>query len=292
MDYAVISRSGTGLGDSGPSYRNVRPRLMARTKEYGGIPFKPRSGGKGKAKTVRAVVKREIGLLAESKVVNYTAQPYLQGIATGSFSTIGEGIIPLSPFAGFVDIPQGTGQGARVGNYVRTKKCILSMVMSIQPYNAIYNIVPKPMMIKCWFVKFKGQSNSTASLTGFFQNGSTSSNLTGFLSDFTQEVNKEAVTLLGSKIFKIGNANISGTGNLPVNQFFANNDYPLNVLVNLDVTKYLSAKYHWQDSTTTTPTNDPTYMVIEAVNADNTQVVASSRPGLLGYTVTYHYTDF
>lgn len=285
--YAVVTQS---QGGSGSSSRNVRARIAGPYR--GGMLFKPRSKGTSKGKAVRATVKSELARLAEHKVQNYRGNPYLMGSANGGFATIGNAIIPLSPFAGFVDIPQGTGQGNRVGNYIRPRKVILSLQMYQLPYDGTYNANPRPLMIKAWFVKFKGQSNTTASLTGFFQSGNITTNFTGLLQDFNKDVNKQAVTLLGTKMFKLGTANYGGTGANSALQTLANNDYSLNVVTKIDVTKYLAAQYHWNDTGTTTPTNDPTYVIFEAVNAENTQVPNLARPGILEYEITFNYTDF
>jgi hypothetical protein len=244
------------------------------------------------APVLRQAVRKEIGSLAEKRIQNYETTLSLQDVSTPIWSTVGGGILPLSPFDSYLSISQSSAQGGRNGNSIRPTRAMFKFVAYPTAQNAPFNATPRPQDVMMWFVKFKGTANNAPSLTRFFQNGNFSNTFAGNITDFNRTVNIDAVTLLGTHSFKLGYASYSGTGSTPAQQSFANNDYKMNVSEEIDITKYLAKEYKFEDNVSNTATTDATFVVIACCNADGTQHNGSEVPAKMYYNLEMKYTDF
>lgn len=244
-----------------------------------------------KAKGLRKAIKKEVDRLAEHRTATYQTQAECENASWVTFANIAGGWWPLSPYNGYLTISQGSGQGARTGNKIRIAKAKLQIVLFPGSYDAVQNPSPRPQYIKFWFVRPKGQSNSTTlTINQFFQNGSSASAFNGNLIDLNSTVNAQEFTLLGQRTFKLGNSVISQPG-VTNQQLFSNNDFPLSVIKTMDITKYLYKQYNFNDSTNT-PSNDMTVMFVEGINADGTVVANGVWSSFINFRITIDYVDF
>jgi len=245
-------------------------------------------------KTVKAICKKVVNNNIEVKMVKKKIEG---GLLTninygGSWSAVGIGIIPISPYNGMLEIAQGVQHHQRVGNEIRIKKAYIKFLFFPRAYDAETNANPKPIDIQLIFAKSKTQANATISLTGFFQDNNTDENFDGNLTDLCKTVNEDKFTVLGTKIYKLGTAGYAGTGSIGSvdQQYYENNDYKYNVIRKLDVTKYLNKVYRFND-TELTPWQNPTFIVVNAVDANGGNSPGNDYRAIAHWHLYIEYTD-
>lgn len=196
-----------------------------------------------------------------------------------------------------INISQGTGQSNRIANVIKTRSLYMKFVLYPSLWNITSNAVPKPQMVLMFFGKVKGQRDRQPTGTDFaklWQNGSTSIGPYSDLRDLTQYANKDYFTIYKILRFKVGNENITGTGNSANAQYYTNNDFKYNVSRTINLTKYCPKTLKFNDNTLS-PTNDNLYMWAYVINADGTITVPSAgstyEPTTLSYTFSYTYED-
>lgn len=251
---------------------------------------------KAKAKGLRSAIKKEVDRLAEHRTQYYAVSAPVMNPSSVTFNNAGGGWYPISPFSGFLSIGQGSTQGTRTGNKIRTMKATLKIVLRPAEFSAELNPNPKPQDIKIWFFRCKNQQNQTtlSNMTHFLQAGAGSLGLSGILTDINATVNSDLFTLLGTKVFKVGSAMYQGNpgpGGNPSWQYFGNNDYKWNVIRTFDVTKYLLKEYSFND-TDSTATQPMTVMLVESVNANGTVTPAEDYSTEMNFQLKYDYADF
>jgi len=257
------------------------------TNPYGFKVKKPKKAmpkrrvAKPSTKTIKSIVKKEIARNVENKQTScYLNAVGMTNIGNNTvWSNAGSGLIPISPYTSFVNVTQGTAQGQRIGNEIKTVKSVIKMVMIPRAYDGAVNPQPVPLDVQIIFFKVKGQDAGYPDLTGFWQNGNSQTNLTGTLNDLIQVVNTDKFIYLGQKIVKLGTASYTGNGTSIPDQYFANNDYKFNQILKFDVTKYLNKNYRFNDNDAV-PYGNTTWMMINCVRANGTSTQSN---GLLGY---------
>lgn len=203
------------------------------------------------------------------------------------------GVYLLNPTQNRIAISQGTGQGQRVGNNIRTKSSYISGILYANQQNASYNVTPKPYEVMFIIYKIIGQGNiADVTLTGLFQNANTQSTPTGTLQDLTMPFNKDRYRIFYKKVFKIGPAENTGTGASAGLAYFSNNDYKRNQRFYIPLTKYMDKRMKYND-TATNVQNDNLYLAILPLACDGSQQVAGNflAPVNCLMTQTYNYTD-
>lgn len=244
-----------------------------------------------KAKGLRKAIKREVDRLAEKRTATFQTNTEIENASWTTFPSMSGGFWPLSPYNGYLTIAQGSTQGARTGNKIRIAKAKLNIILYPQPQDAVSNPSPRPQYIKFWFVRPKAQANSTTlTINNFFQNGASALAFNGGLVDLNNQVNAQQYTLLGSKVYKLGNSVISTPG-VTTQQLFSNNDFPVSVIRQLDITKYLYKEYQFNDGDNTA-INDMTVMFVEGINADGTSIANGVWSSNMNFRVTVDYVDF
>lgn len=192
---------------------------------------------------------------------------------------------------------RGTGDGQRIGNTVRPVKVWLNIVMFPEGYDAIYNPNPRPLTIRFWFFRTKRNQNTIptpAQLCGagnFFTDGTGQTGFVGNLSDCMQRLNPDLYTYVGHKDVKLGFSSYNGTGSntQPLDHYYQNNDYKLNHIMKLDVTKYVAKRWQWDDSNNTVHPN--TYCIMQLNAADGTTLGLNDVTMRAVYTLGFRYKD-
>lgn len=240
------------------------------------------------AKTVKSIVKREVHKNIEDKKALYV-----------------QNILPITSYANLatmqvqtcipsVNITQSVGQSGRLGCTVRTRSLYFNMYLYPNPYNATSNVNSKPQIVQLFFGKIKGQRDRIPTNLDFsrlWQNGNSSTNPYSDLRDLTQQINNDYWTVYKIFTFKLGLSSYSGTGSNPAYQNFTNNDYKLNHVRKINLTKYCPKVLKFNDATLQ-PTNDNLYFWIQCINADGTQPVdVNYLPATFGYSSHYVYED-
>lgn len=235
-----------------------RQRSMARSVPTTTPAFK---------KAVRSQVLR----LSETKVASYFSPARsIRNITVDSAAFQGT-VEACFPQAGTLPIPQGDGQGERIGNRILLRSLVLDLFLYPVAYNATTNDSPQPAYVKLWIGYQRNQPTSPPLITSsrMVQNGNGSGALTGLLRDMYVDLNDEFVKVVYQRVFKIGNASYEGSGEEVSNQSWSNNDFQLGGHLRLDLAKYLPKNIIYDD-VLGTPTSRGLYFWLEFVDVDNT----------------------
>lgn len=212
-------------------------------------------------KSVKAIARSVVERTRETKSLQANLNNYfIYSYATGNAGLIDTAIMfSLTPTTavtfpqGQLPLTQGTGQGNRVGNAVDFTKGTLRMMFSANPFDAVSNPQPQPIIVKIFvgYDKTKAHGQPDAGLPDFFQNGSSSQQPTGTLNDMFSLVNKDRYVICYSRTVKVGNAEFFGTTANPAgtqaNSYYTNNDYKLNPVVNINFTKRMIHRAKFDD---------------------------------------------
>jgi len=251
-----------------------------------------RGGRKSSAvsSAVKGYVKRALHVAAENKIVEYQT-----GFDVGSIldsSTLQ--CRPLTPYPGYMLLQQGVTQGGRVGNTVRPVKVMFNYIARPNAYNAAYNPTPTPtilQMILGWTKDQPGTLPIASYINTLFQFGSISTAPTGTQFDLLNPINTDIWHIAKKWEHKIGYAYSAGTGAVPAVQNYANNDYKLNVLRKMNITKYISSSFKFNDNGTL-PYNKGLFLMAQAINPTTGVAFPNTiTPIHLDYFVTFEYED-
>jgi len=212
------------------------------------------------AKKVMKVVKKA----AEHKQIAYNAQINIATPAGGVMYQL-----DLSPNNSNLTIPQGTGQGNRVGNKIRIVKAVLKYILQPYAYDAVLNALPEPQDVRMIISSTKGQSQNAPPLATFFQNGNTSQAASGYSVDMLLPVNRDTQTVYKDWRHKVGaaiNPTVAGTN---ATYYSANNDYKLNVMKTVDLIKFYPKVIDYND-TTVLPTDRGLFLNVLTDDWDGT----------------------
>lgn len=261
--------------------RNYRKRRFAKRRV-----FKRRAPVKRRG--LKVMVKRMIAKTEEVKCANVYSLSAQGLVQTPSASFITQNVYKVTPNAATLGIPQGTGQGQRVGNRITTKSCIWDAMIYPAPYDVTVNPVPTPQEVEIFAFRSIASPNSFVDpRPNFYQSGSTTRSMQGNLSDMMAPINRDQFRVFLRKRIKIGLAQSLIT--LPQQQF-ANNDFKMNQRVRLNLTKYVPKTVKFADAANDASTPQLWVMVVP-VNADGTAASATTVPLAIDYNVVYKFTD-
>lgn len=244
---------------------------------------------------VKQYVKKALLKQEERKVANYQGNLFVQPYNTivGGTGWYNESVFPVAPYGGLMNISQGSGQGDRIGNKIKTRKCIMDYIISPSSYNATTNTNPEPIDIRLLFVKARDDSDalpSATDLTHLFQNGDSSVAPSGILTDMISQVNNDLFILKAQRKHKLGYSVSNGTGYTVTTSGYSNNDYSLNIISSIDVTKMLPATLHYNDAANYP--NDPLlYCVMLAARSGGGAAATSQQYASFWYSLRYEYVD-
>jgi hypothetical protein len=210
----------------------------------------------------------------KSAVFADSARPITAYTGT-SFVTSG---VAVSPYSGFLGILQGTGQGARVGNRIQTKRIRFCGAIRPRGYNVTSNPIPVPQYVRLLIVNDADNANTLAAISNdFFQNGSSNIAPDGTMNDIYSDVNTDRWTVYHDQVFKVGYATSGGTGIQVASQSYTNNDFLLSADFDVDVTKFASKIYDFDDNTSL-PKNKTLCAYFFCASYDGNAGVAATNP--------------
>ena len=258
--------------------RNYRKKTNAKKRTY-----KKRSGV---SPATKRYVKRTIHSQIENKQqVIFSSQQVITSYERNN-SLLVASMIPYS------NISQGVGQ-QRIGNVIRTMRCSLSYAIFPVAYSVSQNYTPQPQEVILMFGKVKNSKAIPPAATDFaklYNEGSTNRSPFSNLLDLCAPLNKDWFTIYKVMKHKIGTSSYSGTGSTPAAHNYQNNDFKLNVVRTLDLTKHCPKKVQFND-TSAQPTNDGLFMWAMCVNADGSINNYLNTPIGITYSINYTYED-
>lgn len=278
---------------------------MARVKSKGKKSARVRKTKRvlrkrGLTSAVKSYVRSAVRSAAESKrlTTEFTKNLYHIG---GTTNFRDSNIIQLTPsdaLGNIYQMVQGTGQQQRIGNQVSPSKVIFRGILAPTPYNATSNPTPNPVMIRMYILSGKRNvaTQSVADIYNIcnntlFANGNSSLGMLGTLYDIITPINTDQVTCHMMKTFKLGYESYSGvTGGSDVTQTKASNDYKLNHRFSINITKYLTKVWKFNDNAGAT-TSRQLFAVFQPVNFNGSIPSAATTPAALIAGVDVYYKD-
>jgi len=255
----------------------------------------PRKFKAKRATKVSLAVKKYVARTLHTQIENKSQQYGLSGIPFGSIlGTPALNVTPITPYAGYLAMTQGTTQNARVGNTIRPRKVMFNYVLYPSAYSATTNNLLTPCEVMFWLCsvkQHKGVLPTTTDIASFFQNGSTSSPPTGLLVDLISPINTDVWTVHKSWTHKVGNAIYNGSGGIQgVNEYFANNDFKLNIVRKHNVTKYVPKVIHFEDGTSSSQSNG-LFVMYQCISAAGATIASGQTPMTISYEIIFDYED-
>jgi len=240
---------------------------------------------------VKQYVKRAMSSQIENKHVAVEAEADFGSYdiaATPSMNSF-----PIMPYSGYLTIPQGVTQGTRVGNQVRVKKVMLNYTLHPLPYEATTNPRPQPVEVLLYLGSTKASRGiipDSTDIGQFFQLGATARPPNGSLDDCLLEVNRDYWDVKKAWRHKIGNATNNGTGNLAAAQSFSNNDFKVNAVRRMNITKLCPKTIKFNDSSN--PQQGPNlFFMYECVPAAGGAFASTTRVVHINFYVSIEYED-
>jgi len=246
-----------------------------------------------KRRSVSAPIKRYVNSVVHKNIENKVLidKQFSQTICS-YFNNTSLLTLNMLPYGNFT----GTGQSSRIGNVITTRKVMFSFVLRPAPYDSVFNQTVVPQHVYLMFGKVKN-SAPIQPLPGdylkLFQTGNASTAPTGYLLDDVLPINNDYFTVYKRLTLKVGwQFNSSGSAG-PSNanaQYYTNNDFKMNIIRKIDITKYMPKTVKFNDSTSQ-PTNAGLYMWAFCNPCDNSSTLNNSRPVLIDYVIHYEYED-
>jgi len=266
--------------------------------------------GTQSTKALKTLVKKVIDSQAEKKMVQFFNSSGLNtSVIASDWSAFNCWILTSDTTSrAMYAISQGTSQGGRVGNQVRTYKMTMKLALIANPtFGSDTNYNACPLYVTLWVVKLKDHIEDTVTAlqgvvqSSFFQNSGATAAFAGDLSDLIKTPNKDQVTVLKRKVYKVGLAQyLSATGNNVSNTAsnqYMNNDANIAVTDTLDFTKFVPSIQKFNDGDNLT-TSRRTYLFFTSARCDGQTTVTSlgfstgTRPYQTSIGIDYQYTDF
>jgi len=207
---------------------------------------------KSRKPTVPLAVKNYVKKTVANNVENKMCNANYAGLFGNATSNPSLYSYPMTPYTGYMTIGQGVQQNQRIGNSVKVKRAVLRYILRPNGYNVSTNPFPAPVVVDMFLGRTRicpGDQPIAGDMITLFQNGNTSFGPVGNLNDLISETNKDYWTIKKRWQHKIGFADSSGSGSTASQQYFANNDFKMNVIQRLDITKHYPKILKFNDGT-------------------------------------------
>jgi len=268
---------------------------MAPKKSSGG-KLKARGRKRGAARTkggvssaVKQYVKKALHTNVENKsqTINY-AGSFGNAVANGSLYSY-----PMTPYTGYMTISQGITQNQRIGNEIKIRKAVLRYILRPNPYNVDSNPFPAPTQVDLFLGRTRlcpGDQPIVGDFVNLFQNGNSSIAPVGSLNDIIAAPNTDYFTIKKRWSHKIGYNDYFGSGSIATQQYFSNNDFKLNVVRKLDITKHYPKTLKFNDGTNTVQ-GPGLFLWYQAVSASGAINGSTVLPTHLTFWLDIQYED-
>jgi len=240
---------------------------------------------KDKALATKAYVKRIIDSRIEDKEQNFDNVIDFAGY----FLNTSLDAVFLGPDTSSYLIAQGTGQGDRLGNVIKVKKCILKYYLTPIKQNDALNPLPVPQLVRVWIGNIRSnlaEIPNATTIAELYAGGNTSFPPNETVDDMMAPVNADKFIEKYTCVHKVGHAIYSGA--LTPFSNFANNDFSESSFATVDCTKFFKSKLYFNDNNLVTDSN--LFMWMEAVNCDNSQYLNGPTVKMV-YNIQFVYED-
>jgi len=248
------------------------------------------------SKSIKRYVKRTIHSLAENKCVSTALNLNSNFFNAASNGWVTNNVFPLTPDDTVLTISQNNTQSGRVGNRIRVMKSTTKFCLTQNAYNATTNLFPQPCDVRVFVFSLKqepiiGLNGSVSQFSSLFQNGNSSYGPSTYITDQIADFNKDNFTIHYDKMVKIGHSQATGTGGVAGSQYFANNDYKMNVMRKINTTKMISKTYGWNDSNANPHVGKAVYIAFLPSLASGSVATAGQQPFQIWFNTKIEYED-
>lgn len=187
---------------------------------------------------------------------------------------------PVDLLDQYLKISQGTQDGQRVGDRIRTKSAKLKILVTPNPSTG------QPVICQIFVGYLKvlpGTSPSAANLTKIFEEGGGTAEADGTLVSLMRNINRELFHIVAYRQVKVGSQILNGA------QGVAGIDYPAYQRLSIDLTKTLGELQYSVSGQP--PTNKHLYMFCNYVRADGLDVQNIVQSPVVTYFIDYKYID-
>jgi len=267
--------------------------MVFRKRGMRKLKRRPTVARKRKTRTVSAAVKQyvkkaiHVSVENKTQTVNYTGN-FGNATANASLYTY-----PVTPYAGFMSVSQGVLQNNRIGNEIKIRKAYLRYVLRPLGYNASTNISPVPVIVEMMLGRTRlcpGDIPAAGDFTVLFQNGSSAVGPVGTLKDLVSNVNTDYWTIKKRWSHKLGFGEYFGTGGIAQQQYFANNDFKLNVVKKLDITNIYPKTLKFNDATNQVQ-GPGLFLFYQAISANGNDTGSTQQTANIDFWIDIQYED-
>lgn len=259
-----------------PTYTIVRKRRVYSKKSKIPLP-------------VKKYVDRALDRRIETKTVSVSSQDQFGSILENATMNM----YPILPYVGYLTIPQGVTQGTRTGNECKIRKVMLNYTLRPQIWDSVSNPFPNPFHVQLYLgnvKQYRGILPAASDVNLLYQLGAGTVAPTGALTDMTLEINTDNWDIKKAWTHNIGYALNNASGTQPAGQFFANNDFNLNVVQRLDITKLCASTLKFNDGSATHQGAN-LFFFYQAISASGSIFPATTRVCTIDFSITIEFED-
>jgi len=278
FDPYYVGSQATQIGYSAASRGGARRRRKTMKKV----------AKKDKVLATKAYVKRIIDSRIEDKSQNFDNVIDFAGY----FLNTSLDAVYVGPDTSSYVIAQGTGQGDRLGNVIKVKKCILKYYLtSIQQSDSL-NPIPTPQLVRVWIGNIRSnlaQKPDATTIGELYAGGNNSFPPNETVDDMMAPVNADKFIEKYTCVHKVGHSIYTDpAGTLKAFSYYANNDFSESTFATVDCTRFFKSKLYFNDNNLQTDSN--LFMWMEAVNSDNSQYLNGPTVKMV-YNIEFVYED-
>lgn len=271
--------------------RRVRGKGKARATKYA------RSKKSTFAKKVWSVVKSH----SEAKEC-FSASSVIPATISASTASVAGNMFICSPNSasstiGYLSIPEGTGNGQRVGNRITTRSLVMKYILTQTAQNAVSNPTPTPLEVMIYWFKVKQTPQTPPTVNqlrgtnaNFFEYGNSSIGFDGSLYDTLHKINPDNYTYLCHRRHKLGYSQNASQSN-PTYVNSQNNDFKMNIVGSVNLTKYCPKEIIYDDSASSTTTSPYIFCLVQPLNATGVINGTAVLPMTIQFELQYKYND-
>jgi len=251
---------------------------------------------KSNVRGVSAAVKKYVNRTVHANIENKQVQVQVGA----NFGNITENatlnVRPLTPYPGYIQISQGSGQNSRTGNQCKVRQATLKYVLYQHKYNETTNnqLVPVEVQMFIGFVKNSSGLLPTASdFYSLYQYNNTVNPIFGDLFDLNQKINTDYWTIKKYWRHKLGYSTVIASDAEPVARpwaGYANNDFKLNIVRTMDITKLYPKNLKFNDVSDTLQ-GQGLFFFFQAVAADGSILPSNQTPAVINWQLDVSYED-
>jgi len=254
-----------------------------------------KSGRKSNVKGVSLAVKKYVNRTIHMNIENKQVQSQVSSTFGNVVNDAVLNVRPLTPYPGYIQISQGVTQNGRTGNEVKVRKALLKYVLYPFKYGESNNtLVPVEVQLFIGFVKnSSGLLPNTGDFNALYQYNNTTNPIFGDLFDLNQKFNTDYWVIKKYWRHKLGYSTIIASDAEPAAKpwaSYANNDFKLNVVKTLDITKIYPKTLKFNDISDTLQ-GQGLFFFYQAVAADGSILAGSQTPAVINWQIDISYED-